>query len=198
AINPGDYPANALDDGEHDLNFKLVTVDEAGNVQSSDFTVKVDTAPPAPATSIDYTSLTGDETATIDASNNINIHTNDNRTDLVVNTAEDTAIVQLWESAQVSSGSATLDLTQLNNNILEEGTKTYSIKFIDDVGNHAPASDVTLTMEVDTNPTAVDIALDNGSDRGFDATDTITSGETFQFNGHFSEDGVDDYSDIGY
>ncbi|TIH13403.1 hypothetical protein D0S45_15200 [Marinifilum sp. JC120] len=214
-VQDSDYPTDALSDGAHELVYKLVTVDEAGNAQTSDYTVDVDTADPAPATTIDFKTSDGSDTATIDLTNNTaSIHTNNNKTDLVIHTADDTAEVQLWLKDKVT-GNLTLKYTaSVNNNeatmLLEEdtttgsiddGTETYVIKFIDDVGNQTDTSNVTLTMEVDTITPSATIDLSSGSDLGIDKDtreDGITSGESFTFEGKFKEDGTTDFSHTDY
>ncbi|WP_415712804.1 Ig-like domain-containing protein [Maridesulfovibrio sp.] len=216
-VQETDYPDNTLvtdldgtvhiDDGAHQLKYKLVTIDEAGTAQTSDYTVDVDTAPPDTATQIDYGTTKDPGSELINLTNNTaSIHTSDNKTDLVVHTAADTARVELWDkttntmkcSAQVSDGTATLVLEEDDKNSIDDGTQIYIIKFIDDVGNHTDTSDVELTMTVDTAPTTVDsVVLDSDSDRGFDANDGITSGEIYTFTGTFTEE-TTNYANIGY
>ncbi|WP_419779922.1 Ig-like domain-containing protein [Maridesulfovibrio sp.] len=205
-VKDSDYPATALDDGAHELNFKLVTIDEAGNYQTSNFTLDVDTLAPSPATQIGFTTKDTadnliDHSEVVPDTKEVTIHTNNNTTDLIVTLSADTSRVELWEkggssalvtNSGITGSQTTLDITDLTSNILKEGTTEYILKFYDDVGNHSEGNDVDVNVIVDTQPMIPKIEITNESDRGFNEEPdgvVLTSGEIFTFTGIFEETG---------
>ncbi|WP_421902278.1 Ig-like domain-containing protein [Maridesulfovibrio sp.] len=195
--------ASALAEGDH--SYRLVTVDAAGNVQSTDYTIHVDLTPPAAAEGVTFSRI--DETGSTPTTVNtyveqtgkvVNIHTNDNTTDLIVKTATGTSLVELVRSdGQViasgsvnGSGNALLDLTTKDLNIIDDGSYTYTLKFYDAVGNQLDANNVTVNLVVDTTDPTVTMDMSSSSDRGFneEVGSILTSGETFTFEGKFTED----------
>ena len=216
-VKDSDYPANALDDGAHELNFKLVTIDDAGNYQTSDFTLDVDTLAPSPATSIDFTTKDTadnliDHSEVVPDTKEVTIHTNNNTTDLVLHLSSDTSRVEVWEkggssalvtNSGITGSQTTMDITDLTSNILKEGKTEYVLKFYDDVGNHSAGNDIDVNVIVDTQPMIPEIEITNESDRGFNEEPDgviLTSGEIFTFTGTFKEtgEGTFDKDDAGY
>ncbi|WP_320175367.1 Ig-like domain-containing protein [Maridesulfovibrio sp.] len=195
--------ASALAEGDH--NYRLVTVDKAGNVQSRDYTIHVDLTPPAAAEGVTFTKIdeTGSSPTTVSTyveqtGKVVNINTNDNTTDLLVKTAAGTSLVELVRSdGQVvasgsvnGSGNALLDLTSQDMNIIDDGNYTYTLKFYDGVGNQLDANNVTVNLVVDTTDPTVTMDMSSSSDRGFneEVGSILTSGESFTFEGKFTED----------
>ncbi|NDV24750.1 Ig-like domain-containing protein [Desulfovibrio sp. JC022] len=196
--------ADALDEGDH--SYRLVTVDAAGNVQSTDYTIHVDLTAPAAAEGVTFTQIdeTGATPSTVNtyvaqSGNSINISTNDNTTDLLVKTATGTSLVELVRSdgtviasgAVNGAGNALLDLTTKDLNIIDDGSYTYTLKFYDGVGNQLDANNVTVNLVVDTTDPTVTVKMSSSSDHGYDAAtlaDGLTSGKSFTFEGKFTED----------
>ncbi|MFW5498921.1 MULTISPECIES: Ig-like domain-containing protein [unclassified Maridesulfovibrio] len=195
--------ASALAEGDH--SYRLVTVDKAGNVQSTDYTIHVDLTPPDAAEGVTFSKVdeTGATPTTVNTyveqtGNVVNINTNDNTTDLLVKTASGTSFVELVRSdGQVvasgsvnGSGNALLDLTSQEMNIIDDGSYTYTLKFYDGVGNQLDANNVTVNLVVDTTDPTVTIDMSSSSDRGFNEEigSILTSGETFTFEGKLTED----------
>jgi len=207
----------SLADGEH--YYKLVTVDEAGNSNTTDYTVVVDSVPPTPAEGISFTYHNETETghpletksAEIvdekDSEGNLSkrtftVHTNNDTTDLVVDTGDGTTHVRLVDASgktiaenDVSAGECRLDLTNSEITNITDGEYNYSLEFYDHVGNKS-TTEVDLRFIVNTEAPTTTIKIDSASDRGTNTEAYIlTSGDSFTFKGTLTEDRIADHSD---
>ncbi len=193
------YGASSLTEGSH--AYRLVTVDEAGNVQTQSYTVQVDLTAPEYAHSVSVS----DASASYDESTkSVTLYTDDNTTDLTVSTKAGTSIVVLCDtdgneisrSSVDSSGNANFRL-YIGNTTLNDGEYPYLLKFYDDVDNQSDEQNVNVNLVVDTVNPATTIEMDADSDRGFNkesGDEILTSGNSFVFEGTLSELGVDQLS----
>ncbi len=201
-----------LSEGEH--TYKLVTADQAGNVQvATDYVVTVDLTPPETGAITAQNEDTTVVSISVDGATGENmLYTDNNDSTLTVTVKEGTSYVILTASdgegytarAEVVGGVATFDLT--GDTVLVDGSYPYNIEFFDAVDNHDAANDLAFNLVVDIVDPVTEIEMDPASDLGFNKEEVgkiLTSGETLVFKGLLTELGLgqdsgDFTTDISY
>ncbi|CCO24142.1 Ig-like domain-containing protein [Maridesulfovibrio hydrothermalis] len=187
-VGGGSSPTPAdLIEGAH--TYKLVTVDQAGNVQTQEYTIHVDLTPPAQG-SVKVNTTSGSFSLTADNY----LYTDNDETVLTVTVADRTSYVILTEEdgttrrVDVVGTTATFNL-HIDSTTVNDGQYDYKLAFYDAVDNHDSNQDLSFKLVVDSENPYADIKINADSDRGFNDEPEgtiLTSGDKLVFNGKLS------------